>query len=205
MVLSNAGEFIFVDFATSGSTGGNGPAFEANDFSLTTGIQGKWLTVSLSGGNVPPSYTQLVFLIADDTSACEPGTLDLTGVLFSDPVGNSIPFCGTLDVPCAAPPAVSKEIVVVVRFRLSQKEIHSTVAGRLSTSSCLPIPTSSCLPIPTSTFATTTIPISTSTISTTTIPISSSAISTSPIPTTCRRCSSIGRTVPMRPSWPMYR
>ena len=59
-----------------------------------------------AGGNVPPTYTQLGFLFAADTSACDPGTLGLSEVLFSDPFGNSIPFCGSLDVPC---PGVSLE------------------------------------------------------------------------------------------------
>ena len=58
--------------------------------------------MSLSGGNVPPTYTQLVFLIADSTAACEMGTLGLAEVLFSDPDGNAISYCGTLDVPCSA-------------------------------------------------------------------------------------------------------
>lgn len=91
-----------MDFATTGSTGGLGPVYTANDFSLTTGVQGKWLTVSLSGGNVAPTYTQLVFLIADTTSTgdCVMGTLGLSEVLFSDPQGNSISFCGSIDAPC---------------------------------------------------------------------------------------------------------
>ena len=46
-----AGEIIFVDFTDDGSTGGSGPVYNDADFTLTTGIEGKWLTVSLSGTN----------------------------------------------------------------------------------------------------------------------------------------------------------
>ena len=44
-----AGDIIFVDFPADPPTGGLGPDFVAADFSLTTGVEGKWLTVSLSG------------------------------------------------------------------------------------------------------------------------------------------------------------
>ena len=43
------GSIIFVDFIAAGSTGGLGADFVGADFSLTTGIEGKWLAVSLSG------------------------------------------------------------------------------------------------------------------------------------------------------------
>ena len=43
------GSIIFVDFTAGPSTGGLGADFVAADFSLTTGIEGKWLAVSLSG------------------------------------------------------------------------------------------------------------------------------------------------------------
>ena len=46
-----AGEIIFVDFTDGDPTGGLGPVYNAADFSLTTGIEGKWMTVSLSGTN----------------------------------------------------------------------------------------------------------------------------------------------------------
>ena len=44
-----AGSIIFLDFPAAGATGGLGPDFTAADFSLTTGVEGKWLAVSLSG------------------------------------------------------------------------------------------------------------------------------------------------------------
>ena len=98
-----------MDFATSGSTGGVSPDYMAADFTLTTDVQGKWSTVSLTGGAVPPSYAQLVFLITDSSVQCEPDTLGLAQVVFSDPEDSPIPFCGSIDEPCPAAPEVSEK------------------------------------------------------------------------------------------------
>ena len=98
-----------MDLASSGSIGGLGLDYMAADFSMSTGIEGKWLAFSISGGNVPPSYSQLVYLIAESTSECEPGTLGLAQVVLANPLGNSISFCGAIDVPCTAAPSVSEK------------------------------------------------------------------------------------------------
>lgn len=53
-----------------------------------------------AGKTAPPMYSQLLFLLAESTAECEPGTLGLASVDVSGPGSISIPFCGPLDVPC---------------------------------------------------------------------------------------------------------
>ena len=76
------GESIFVD-----TDGGTGTAVE-NDFQVTGGIEGKWLTFSLSGATVPEGYYDFVVLnLVTSLSelGCEPQSFRLTAGVVSDP------------------------------------------------------------------------------------------------------------------------
>ena len=57
----------------------------------------------LAGATLPPGYTLSVQLILDETSlaSCDPDSVVLTDGVFSDPMGESLPFCGTFDSPCS--------------------------------------------------------------------------------------------------------
>ena len=57
----------------------------------------------LAGTTLPPGYTLSVQLILDETSlaSCDPDSVVLTDGVFSDPMGGSLPFCGSFDSPCS--------------------------------------------------------------------------------------------------------